>query len=256
MIHVLFSSSGAGTLRVLLRASGLKQRVVDLCESFDWGPISTGSFEDRETWLDRHVPNDFAGLGWITDEADEFRDKVATAPDRVIWMAPRSATEQSGLYWYLAQFGGVNARMIVADYPLRGAWRGEAPTGLGGLQPEAIAELLDECPRLPVDPSRFPEDRWKTLVDENALIRIVDDGVLRSAPEDYFDKFLLACCPSEWTSWRRVIGDCWDCDHSPCDRLLLWRLRELVQREQIVCDGELPIYGTVPAREVHVPRAQ
>jgi hypothetical protein len=98
MIHVLFSSSAAGTLRVLLRARGVKHRVVDLTETLDWGPISTGSFEDRETWLDRHAPSAIGGWDWIADHVDEFRERVAADTERLIWIAPRSATEQSGLY--------------------------------------------------------------------------------------------------------------------------------------------------------------
>jgi hypothetical protein len=258
MIHILFSSSATGILRPLLRARGLKDRVIDLTETLDWGPISTGSFEDRGAWFDRHVPSTWE-WDWIADEVDEFREAVATDPERLIWIAPRSATEQSGLYWYLAQFGRADARMIVADYPLRNAWRGEAPIGLGGLQPEAMADLLDECPRVPVDPFRFPEERWKSLMEENALIRIVDGGVLRSVPDTYFDQLLLAHCPAKWTNWRRVVGDTlvcsWDFDHNPCEQLLLWRLRELIQSGKIVCDGELPPYGTVPASEVSVRRA-
>lgn len=257
MIHVLFSSSAAGTLRALLRARGLKDRVIDLAETLDWGPISTGSFEDRGAWFDRHVPSTWE-WNWIADEVDEFRKSVAGDPERLIWIAPRSATEQSGLYWYLAQFGGGDARTIVADYPLRDAWRGAPPDGLGGLQEESIADLLDGCPRVPVDPSRFPEDRWKNLMEEDALIRIVDGGVLRSAPDTYFDQYLLACCPAEWTNWRRVLGNTmvynWDFDHNPCERLLFWRLRELVQSGQIVCDGEFPLYGNVPASEATVRR--
>ena len=258
MIHVLFSSSAAGTLRALLRTRGSEDRVVDLVDTLDWGPISTGSCEDRADWLNRHVPNGPWGWDWIADDVDEFRKSVANDPERLIWIAPRSAAEQCGLYWYLTQFGGADARMIVADYPLDG-WRGEAPDGLGVLSEEAIAELLDGCPHLPVDPVRFPADRWKTLVDENALIRIMDGGALRSAPDDFFDELLLARCPSEWTNWPRVIGytmaDSLDFGYHPCDRLLLWRLRELVQREQIVCYGELPLYGDTAERKVHVRRA-
>jgi hypothetical protein len=259
MIHVLFNSSAAGTLRQLLSARGLRHRVVDLTDALDFGPISTGSFEDRETWLDHYVPSGIGSWDWLAEHVDEFRDRVAADSERLIWIAPSSASEQSGLYWYLAQFGGAGAQLIVADYPVRDAWRGEPPYGLGALQQASMGELLDECHRLPAKHSRFPEHRWKGLMNENALIRVVDNGVLRSAPDDYFDQFLLAHCPVEWTKWRRVVGDTMfrilDLGHSACDRLLIWRLRELIQREEIACDGALPVYGSVLGSKVSVRRA-
>ncbi len=257
MIHVLFDSSAAGTLRQLLFHRGVRQRVVDLTETLDWGPISTGIFEAREAWLDRHSPNDFGGWGWIAEHVVEFRKKVAATAERLIWIAPRSATEQAGLYWYLSQFGGVGARMIVADYPLRGAWRGEPPLRLGELQQEAIAELLDEGPRVEPDTVRFPGDRWQHLMAEDALVRVVEDDVLKSAPHDYFDRFLLSHCSNMWSSWGRVVADAavdaWDFGHSPCDTLLHWRLRELVAREVIACDSALPVDVAV-SRQVRVRR--
>jgi hypothetical protein len=258
MIHVLFSSSAAGTLRQLLHARGVRQRVVVLSETFEWGPISNGNFEDRQAWLDRHAPNEFGGWGWLAADVAEFQEKVAADAERLIWIAPRSASEQSGLYWYLAQFGGAGAQMILADYPLRDAWRGEPPRGLGELQEEAIGQLLDECPRLPLQSARFPEGRWKRLMAEDALIRVVDGGVLGSAPEDYFDRFLLEHCPVEWTRWNRVIGDAMvnlgDIGHSVSDMLLHWRLCELVAREEVRCDGEPPVYGAAGSRELRVRR--
>jgi len=258
MIHILFDSSAAGTLRQVLFDRGVRQKVVDLTDTLDLGPISSGNFEDREAWFEHHIPGSIGDWDWIAEHVAEFRRKLAADADQLIWITPRSAADQSGLYWFLAQFGAADARMIVADYPLHDAWRGEPPDSLGQLQPEAIGELLDGCPRVALANARFPVDRWKTLMAEDVLVRVVEDGVLNSAPDDYFDRFLLSRCSNEWTKWSRVIGDAiveaWDFGHNPCEALMHWRLRELVGREEVACDGELPLYYENPAREVRVRR--
>ena len=127
MLHVVFNSSGAGSLREALWAQGLRQRVVDLTDNLDWGPIATNSFDDRQAWLDSNIPLQEMGWDWIANGAREFEAKVRSDPDRLIWIAPQSASELSALYWYLDLIGGDGARMIVVDYPLQDAWCGMPP---------------------------------------------------------------------------------------------------------------------------------
>lgn len=259
MIHVFFSASAAGTFRQLLNARGIADQVADISEELDFGPISHGDLADRESWLNQHVPMDFGDHDWLADSEARFRKRIASDPERLIWIAPASATEQAGLYWYLSQFGGKNTSLSVADYPFGGTWNGEPPLRLGELGVEPMGQLYDECPRVPWDRSRFPEDRWSALVAENALVRVVVDGHLRSAPDDYFDDFVLARCPGGWTKFYRVIadvmGDIWDTGQSAGSELLFWRLRALIDNGQIACDGDPPALWGGIADAVKIRRA-
>ena len=258
MIHILFDSSAAGTLRQVLSARGQRNRVVDLTESLDWGPISFADFKDRERWLDQHAPNDFGGWDWIAEGVGRFKDLAKSDDEKVIWIAPQSASDQAGFYWYLSEFGGESAQMIVADYPLKEAWKGQTPSRLGELQQDAIAALLDTCPRVPWDTSKFFANRWQQLVEEGALIRTVEKGILQSAPQDYFDETLLIHCPNEWTKWHRVVGDAMidagEAGSSPDGALLVWRLRELIRAGRVACNGSLPKFGSAGTHAARVRR--
>lgn len=238
MIHIVFGSSAAGTLRQLLLSRGLRQRVVDLQGRLHWGPISSGHFMHRGAWFDHNSPCELGDHGWLDQETIEFCKRVEADEDRLIWIAPHCASELSGLYWYLAQFGGSGARMIVADYPLRG-WN-EAPPTLGMLDEKAMGELFDGPPSA-WDAQRFPGDRWFGLMAEDALLRIVDAGKLRSAPENFFDDFIWQQVPDRPTNLRRVVGNTmvasFDLENSLDDNFIIWRLRELVQQGKIRCDG-------------------
>lgn len=259
MIHVFFCASAAGTFRQLLDARGLAEKVADVSEELDLGPISHGDLASREPWLNQHVPMDFGDHDWLAESEARFRKNIASDPERLIWIAPASATEQAGLYWYLSQFGGTNLKLAVADFPFSGTWNCKPPLKLGELGLEQMGQLYDECPRVPWDPSRFPENRWSVLVAENALLRVVNEGRIQSAADDYFDNFLLARCPDGWTKWLRVIaytmGDIWDTGQSAGSDLLLWRLRSLIEDGQIACDGDPPLFGGSVSDAVKIRRA-
>lgn len=243
MIHVLFSAPAAGTLRQLLRSRGISEQVVDLTDWLDIGSIASDRVDDRIRWFEERMPwKD--NWTWAADSADKFLNAVEADDDRLIWLAPRSAHEQSGFYWYLHHTQTQPARMIVADYPLKGAWRGEPPLSLGELSPDFMAQLLDECPRAGWEAARFPFERWRTLMDDAAVLRIVENGELKSARADHYDDSLLRWCPATWTKWSRVVGDTMGHasleGHVVDDLFLRWRLQELIDTGAVECEGELP----------------
>lgn len=243
MIHVLFSSSAAGTLRQLFNSRGAEEHVVDLTEWLDTGWISSDRIEDRIEWFEERPPwkDNWA---WAAESVEKFLAAVDADNERIVWLAPRAADEQSGFYWYLHQTQTPPTQMIIADYPLVGAWCGEPPLSLGELGLESMSQLFDECPRVEWDAARFPVARWRSLMDDAAVLRIVDDGELRSAPAGHYDEALLRWCPTEWTKWVRVVGDTMGhagLDGQRIDDLYLrWRLQELVESGAIECRGTLP----------------
>jgi hypothetical protein len=243
VIHVIFSPSAAGTLRQFLRSRGIQEPVVDLTEWLDTGWISSDRVEDRTKWFEDRPPwrNNWA---WAADCIHKFLGAVNVDDDRLVWLAPRSAQEQSGFYWYLHQTRTPPSRMIIADYPLRGAWRDEPPLSLGELSEDPMGQLFDECPRVKWDAVRFPIERWRTLMDDAAVLRVIENGELKSARADHYDDALLRWCPAHWTKWHRVVGDTLGHagldGHVVDDLFLRWRLEELIERGAIQSTSELP----------------
>jgi hypothetical protein len=251
MLHVVFSSSGAGSLRQALNAQGLRQRVVDLTDDLDWGPIVTNSFDDRQAWLNSNIPLQEMGWDWIANGAREFEARIRSDSDRLIWIAPQSASELCAFYWYLDLIGGNGARMIVVDYPLQGPWRGMPPQSLGQLNADCFTDLFKDAERQPWNPVRFPADTWKVLRAEGSLLRIVNDGVIKSVQADYFDELLLAQCSHIWRKCYRVIGETmvrlWEQNHQANDSFLCWRLRVLAEQMQIESNREIVRHSALGA---------
>lgn len=261
MIHILFSSSAAGTLRQVLAARGRRERVIDVNSDLDWGPIAKDGLSGRANWLNRNAPWDEGDWDWIDGSVRKFKSLVESDSDRLIWIAPRSASEQCGLYWYLDQFPDDTASMIAADYPLFDGWRGLPPLSLGELGTDQIGSLLDSAERKAIDSRRFSESRWSELVEERSMLRIVDDGVLKSVSENSFDNFILARCSGDWRKLFRVIGETmgYACEFHRLDSVFLsWRLRVLAAQGAIQTTGEITAFpqtgvGTIYVRCATIP---
>jgi len=217
----------------------------------DWGPIDC-PLEDRVVWIENHSPSD-VGWDWLAESVLKFRHAAASAKNPIVWIAPRSANELSGFYSYLDQIRPDNIRMRIADFPVTGAWRDEPPFTLGELSVERLAEVFDH-PSEPWDSDRFPQQRWSTLVREGALLRVVSDGKLQSAPSDFFDEMILQRTPSAWTRWYRIVGDAmgsaWEAGHSVDDSMLKWRLSQLVSQGLLELDGDLSLHGVDQAAKL------
>lgn len=235
----------------MLRARGNRDKITAFCEELDFGPISNGPLKVRATWLDQMAPHYFVDRHDNGEGEDQFRHAVSSDEDRLIWFTPASATEQAGLQWYLSNFGSQRTSIVIADFPIPSAGRKRPPVSLGELKIEEMELLLNDCPREPLQASRFGTNRWNELVAENTLLRVVEQGQLRSVSDSYFDADLLASCPQSWTKWISVIGQTIftlaKAGHNVGTDLLMWRLRTLIKGGKIACDGELPMFGETTA---------
>lgn len=249
--HILFSASAGGTLKQLLQARAVQDKVVALHEYLDWGPVDC-PLADRESWIEAHSPSD-VGWDWLAESVATFLETARLVRRPLIWIAPQNANELSGFYWYLDQVRPHEADMMIVDFPVHGGWRDEPPRSLGELSIERFADVFDR-PIERWDSNRFAPSRWPALVSEAALLRVVSKGQLRSAPSSFFDEILLQCCPMDWTRWYRVVGDAmgrsWDAGHNPDDSLLKWRLLELIDGRRVELDGDLSLHSVAQAAKI------
>ena len=89
----------------------------------------------------------------------------------------------------------------IPPHPMHGA-----ALSTGSLSVEEITSVLEHAPRSHVGDDKHLSPRWNELQQEAALLRIVQDGTLVSAPVDHYDPVLLNHAPSEWTDVARVVG--------------------------------------------------
>lgn len=244
-LHILFSPSAAGSLKQVLTVRRSGDEVVGLSDCLAMGPIATGNPDERSAWLDERIPQH---VGWdrIARSTLDFLSTIRSwRGERLTWIAPRSACEQCGLHWYFEQVPeAATAPMIIADGPLSGGWSEAPPLGLGELPAELMADLFDHAPRRQWPGPVTSGETWRRLRGEAGLLRIVEQGALRTVSEDYFDPLLLDRCLRDWEKWSRVVGramiDAMEEGHHIGDSFFIWRLRDLVERGRMECRGDLP----------------
>jgi Protein of unknown function/Domain of unknown function (DUF1835) len=249
VIHVTFSSSGAGSLRQALGLLDQRRKVVDLTDDLSWGPITRGDFVAREAWLnlnlpcDTQPPLDHNYWDWIETGAQSFQKKLKSSDEHLVWVAPQNAQELCGLLWYLDRWSGHNATFILVEHGLPGAWQGEVPKGIGELGPEQFQFLLGNADRNSWDIQRFPQARWAQLCDEASNLRIVNQGMATSVREDYFDDIFLGQCSDKWQKLYRVVAGgmiaLWEAQHHVGDSFILWRLRELESQGKVIASRSI-----------------
>lgn len=118
-------------------------------------------------------------------------------------------------------------------------------SGWGEVHPEEFGQFLHLERPLPPLLLRLLSDRWRALKAENAPLRAVVNGEVRSVPEEFYDHFLRKHLPlGEEKRVALVIGDVLGRERPGVgDGLLAERLREMLRR------GEAEIVQAVSDRE-------
>lgn len=78
--------------------------------------------------------------------------------------------------------------------------------GVGELEPVTAALFYRKRRRVPECEAKLLYSCWEGLARENAPLRVVKEGKVVSAPEDYYDEIILANTPQEETAAAVVVG--------------------------------------------------
>ena len=199
--------------------------------------------EHRVAFFDTEYPIP-GGWDWLTESNAEFWDDLAgETGERLIWLVPASNSELAGYLAYLDRFADVRAEVVRPIDYLQPHPRYGPHLGLGSMNAEELADAFANAPRSSIEADRQLASRWSKLVEENALLRIVDDGALVSAPIDHYDRFILDATPADWTRAVRVVGDALGATFDEQVRvnsdMLFSRLAALVRSGAIEAQGDV-----------------
>lgn len=238
--HVIFGSSGAGTLKQLLWQKGRAEQVVCPLDDFSFGPIANDDAA-RTMWVEEELG--FSDWGSVVVGTPIFlRTSCAADISPIVWISRRDARSYAGFLWWLSVLGDAPCSviditdMVIDDRPV---------ASLSQLSVEAMAPLLDtEIPLTSADRRNYQEI-WHLLKSENAPLRIIGhSGALESAPITHFDSFLIAGATTTWRKMARIVGEAlamsWDGDlHQVGDHVLFGRLGALAESGVLEWRGDL-----------------
>jgi len=206
VLHVVFTPSGAGSLRVALEDAGRDDKVISLFDCLSFGPINPPDMSLRSKW----VEHELGRTGWddIDRDSDTFwREALSPGRRMVAWLSRRSAMEYAGFLEWLWRMGDSPSEVI----DLSEVTISRPPVlamGLGMVSADTICrkKLWDLAEPLQATARQRYRDLWQRLRSENAPLRVIEGGELVSAPISFFDTRLMSYVTNDWQKVAMVIG--------------------------------------------------
>ncbi|MFT8319965.1 MAG: DUF1835 domain-containing protein [Bacillus sp. (in: firmicutes)] len=266
-VHIVFGDSPAGSLKMALREMDLaeKEQIIRLSDLFSVGSIyqlhkKSGMIEKGE-WMEEHLNYE--------EEIDIYNSyykrtirKIKDIPsDRpiVIWTADNSH-EQTALRFILYLLKDIRNNIYIIN--TTSSFQKHIPLSAGTecmirhtgeISPDQLKVIYTKNKKeLPItlEERKKLVQEWELLSQSKEVLRIWDNGQIRSVPEDYYDSYILCTVKKlhkkkgnrGFIKAARVIGEVIGyLDQYIGDQYIEYRLR------QLIINGDLMIQG--------VPRA-
>ena len=247
MLHAVFDRAASGCLKQVL-GSPRRDGIIWLDDDLSIGPIDRTDGEARTRWLQEQFGRDaFEQAANI----DRFWSEIASAENRIVaYVSRRNAREHAALLELVRRRGAAPLEVVdVTDLEITGPDGSpdlEKTLGIAELAPEQMIErkLLDSAAPLSASPAPGYAQCWARLREENAPLRIVDNGMLVSAAITHVDARLVSFATTEWVSTTRMLDAFYSTAraagfHAPDVRFVLSRLAALVEAGRLEGQGDL-----------------
>jgi hypothetical protein len=266
-LHVVFTPSGAGSLRPALTTAGRDDQVIAFFDDLSFGPINPPDLSLRATWVEDE-------LGWtewanMSPEIEEFWHEALSPNHRkVAWLTRRSAMEYAGFLEWVWRLGDQPCEIVdLTDVKVSRRPEHGPPTpaalavSLGGLFPKEIDDngLCDQAVTLSTTARSEYQVLWSQLRAENASLRVLAENTLVSAPISFFDSLVMSFVTENWQKVARIVGQALasqmdDCVFQAGDIFLAARVNALVKAGRLERQGRSAL--EMRHSEVRLPAAR
>jgi len=264
IVHVVFTPSGAVDLRRALKAAGRDDEVAAFFDNLSFGPINPPD-ASRIKWIE----NELGWTGWddVVSRSESFwREALPSERRKMAWLSRRSTMEYANFLEWLWRLGDAPCDVVdltdvtVSPRPEHSPpRRPHLAISLAMLHPDIIAreKLWELAAPLQAGMRTRYHDLWRQLRDDNAPLRVIEDGNLRSAPINFFDSLLMSHATDDWQKVVRIVGEGlaaeWDDGvFQTGDLVLAARVSALVDSGQLEYRGQSPL--NMRNSEVRLPQ--
>jgi hypothetical protein len=256
MIHVVFQQADVHTLKKAIELDEtLEGDVFEIKDEFAVGPLSNLDTEEgwneRLQWWEGLVQNSPYGNEIKVGDFDD-RNTVAAIQDRLkendqeelwIWMG-QNQHDVCGYYWLISQLKEFQGKVVVLYFnnlPFINE-KGQIfyPTSLHEIQPKEFLKAKKLNRKVTLSEFEVDPDEWKRLINENALVRILEGGKkIVSKEENFYDKDILSGLTNEWVKGNKAMHNILaKMKIKTGDVFLLWRMKKLAEEGKIEINGD------------------
>ncbi len=255
MIHIVFNESEIDLMKkVMERDDTLAGEVVLIRDDFAVGPLS--ALDSEEGWQARIEwwKGLLAGSPYIhhigtfddRETVKELTTKLDAKNEEEVWIwMGQNQHDVTGYYWLMPQLKQYQGRVMVIYlnnlpfinekgqifYP---SWLSEIPVK-EFLKAKKLARPIT-LSEFEIDP-----DEWRKIVEENAVVRILEGGKKIAGKEDsYYDGELLKNITCEWQKATRALTNILHrMKIKTGDVFIMWRMKHLINEGRIIISGDM-----------------
>lgn len=213
-VHILFSMSDAGSMKVALSNAGYREASDVQCflDLFSVGPLRkihrTEGYLSREVWFEErfirlHAHSQFNDQHRLQNMVQTLNN-IPEDKKISIWCGDNSH-DQTGLRFVLHLLSNreqplymINASQVYRDIAEQYGPEIQ-PLAVGHIPNEALQDIIkltEEAPPLTSTQRKQYEQEWQTLSGCEEMLRVWLNGQVVSVPESYYDEAILSIAAS------------------------------------------------------------
>ncbi|RYF94749.1 MAG: DUF1835 domain-containing protein [Chitinophagaceae bacterium] len=239
---------------VMALDESLRGEAVQIRDDFAVGPIT--DLETEEGWQARY--NWWAGLlegsAYAGSEAVKFDDretlkslkeKLDADPKEELWIwMGQNQHDVTGYFWLMPQLREYAGRVMILylnNLPFINE-KGQIfyPSWLSEIQPKEFSKAKKLARPITLSEFEVDPDEWKRLVDENAMVRILEGGKkIAGKEESFYDSEILKNITGEWQKATRVMSNTLNrMKIKTGDVFLMGRMKKMIAEGKIEVTGD------------------
>lgn len=268
MVHIVFEEANIEALRKSFALDALMEgEIRSIKDDYAVGPIadifSKEGIENRKKWWKEVLQGGhYQSLGeddHVNDakEIAELTSKLTTDPEEVVWIwAAQNKHDVSGYYWLISQLKDFQGRIFILylnNLPFINE-KGNIfyPTSLFQIQPKEFVKAKKLARPITLSEFEIDPDEWLKLCRDDKGVRLLEGGKkLVQKGYSYYDAELLNFVGKEWIKVSKIFPSYYaKTKETTGDAYLLWRLKQLVEEEKLVMQGN---FANMKEFEVRLP---
>lgn len=257
MIHIVFQEPDIAVLQQAIELdTSLTGDIILIKDDFAVGPIhdlfhEEGIEQRKQWWREVLTGGELDGRvddGSVDDAKTvaELKQRLQERPEEDCWIwAAQNKHDVSGYYWLVSQLKELQGRIFILylnNLPFFNE-KGSIfyPARLATIPPKEFLKAKKLARPVTLSEFEIDPDEWSRLAGQDKRVRLLEGGKkLAQYDEDFYDNTLKGFVTGEWQKAARVITQfLHKAKETTGDAYLLWRLKQLVQKEELEMQGQL-----------------
>ncbi|MBZ4192221.1 DUF1835 domain-containing protein [Niabella beijingensis] len=254
MIHIVFNQVEVELMQeVTALDPSLQGSVIQIRDDFAVGPLAAldtaEGWQERLNWwqtLSEGSPYQMEAGGDFDDRKTvaAIKAQLTADPEEVVWIwMGQNQHDVTGYYWLVPQLKEFQGRIMVLylnNLPFINE-KGQIfyPSWLWEIRPSEFLKARKLARPVTLSEFEIDPDEWNKLVQENAVVRILEGGKkIAGRDVSFYDEEILKNITGEWQKATRVLSNTLNrMKIKTGDLFIMWRLKELIQAGKVSAEG-------------------